>query len=468
MKNSILLILIISICSFSCMQKTEEKERSIIISGKIENLTQEKFQVFLHDEELLESQVQDEGYFHLKFASDGNGHYLVQNGDLRFTLYLEPGDSIFIRADNQDFGSTFEAEADKSLENIYLREKWKVLYESLYENMMELMGHPKEIYFVKKDSILSLVKKPLVDLKTTEKANKHFLDMEENFFKYQSLSLDNMYPRYHSNIQKISQEDVDFPVDSIQGLISQIPMDDPKLLEVESYKSLLESKLNKLATDLIENDSTLKYQDAYWMAIERMLPNREMQDFFKFESVYYEIYFYGPVGSQTQIDKFLAENHSRKYAARLEKAIAKWEPINPGKETPDFTFTNLEGKEVKLSDLRGQLVYIDIWATWCGPCIAEHPHWDKLKEEFKDQPIAFLTISIDDTREPWEKMVKSKKMTGMQWFAENAWQSEIARHFQINSIPRFILLDEEGKIINPSADRPSGSIRETFEKHLQG
>jgi len=121
---------------------------------------------------------------------------------------------------------------------------------------------------------------------------------------------------------------------------------------------------------------------------------------------------------------------------------------------------------VKLSDLKGNLVYVDIWATWCGPCIAEHPHWDKLKTEFEDKPVAFLTVSIDDSEEPWRKMVKSKNMVGLQWFTQNAWNSDFTQHFMVNSIPRFLLLDEEGKIIDPFAERPSGKIRETLEKHL--
>ena len=164
---------------------------------------------------------------------------------------------------------------------------------------------------------------------------------------------------------------------------------------------------------------------------------------------------------------FLAENTTPKFVDKLEKLKAKWEPISPGKEVPDFQFTDMKGETVKLSDLKGNLVYIDIWATWCGPCIAEHPNWDKVKEEYKDKPVAFLTVSIDDTREPWEKMVKNKKMEGLQWFAENAWQSELAQFFMVNAIPRFLLLDKEGKIIDPSAERPSGNIREILDKHLE-
>ncbi len=174
----------------------------------------------------------------------------------------------------------------------------------------------------------------------------------------------------------------------------------------------------------------------------------------------------GPLYVAESYEKFMNENESPKYAEKLKKLKDKWEPISPGKDVPDFTFTDIEGEEVRLSDLKGNLVYIDIWATWCGPCIAEHHHWDKMKEEYKEKPVAFLTVSIDDSREPWEKMVKAKSMEGLQWFAENAWKSDLTQHFMVNAIPRFLLLDEEGKVLDPSADRPSGNIRESLEKHL--
>jgi thiol-disulfide isomerase/thioredoxin len=112
------------------------------------------------------------------------------------------------------------------------------------------------------------------------------------------------------------------------------------------------------------------------------------------------------------------------------------------------------------------LVYIDIWATWCKPCIEEHPHWDKLKEEYEGKAVSFLTISIDDNKESWIKMVEDKNMEGLQWLAENAWRSEITRHFMVYSIPRFFLLDKEGRIIDPSAERPSGNIKTILDRYL--
>jgi len=197
-----------------------------------------------------------------------------------------------------------------------------------------------------------------------------------------------------------------------------------------------------------------------------LLTKQEVKDHYRYNSIKPNLDYRGPAYVKVDYDNFMREQQSPKLAAKLKESHDKWSTILPGMEVPDFTFLNMEGNTVKLSELRGNLVYIDIWATWCGPCIAEHPHWDKLREEYKDKAVSFLTISVDAKKEAWEKMVIAKNMEGLQWFAPGDFKSELATHFKARAIPRFILLDREGKIIDPSADRPSGDIRAMLDQHL--
>lgn len=133
-----------------------------------------------------------------------------------------------------------------------------------------------------------------------------------------------------------------------------------------------------------------------------------------------------------------------------------------GKPSPTFEYENFDGSKTKLESLKGKYVYIDVWATWCGPCRAEIPHLQEVEEKYKDKNIAFVSISVDEKKdyEKWKKMVADKKLGGIQLIADNNWQSDFIKAYGINSIPRFILLDPEGKIIQPDAERPS-SIRLT-------
>lgn len=128
-----------------------------------------------------------------------------------------------------------------------------------------------------------------------------------------------------------------------------------------------------------------------------------------------------------------------------------------GKPSPGFDYENHKGGKTKLSDLKGKYVYIDTWATWCGPCLAEIPALKKVEEKYHGKNIEFVSISIDEKKdyEKWKKMVTNKALGGVQLFADNAWSSQFAVDFGINSIPRFILIGPDGNVIDADAKRPS-------------
>ena len=120
-----------------------------------------------------------------------------------------------------------------------------------------------------------------------------------------------------------------------------------------------------------------------------------------------------------------------------------------------------------LDDLAGQYVYIDVWATWCGPCKAEIPHLKEVEHKYQDKNIAFVSISIDDPKseDKWRSMIADKELGGTQLMADNAWQSQFVQDYRINGIPRFILVDPEGKIVTADAPRPSDKkLSEKFDE----
>ncbi len=129
--------------------------------------------------------------------------------------------------------------------------------------------------------------------------------------------------------------------------------------------------------------------------------------------------------------------------------------LAPGAEAPKFSLPGFDGQTYSLDDFKGQLVYLDFWATWCGPCRREIPHLKRLKDEYKGKPIAFVAISVDDNKAAWEKMVKDDKLDGYQLHAPNAWLEQATIDYQVAGIPTFVLIDANGKIIDYPAPRPS-------------
>ncbi|SNR60091.1 TlpA family protein disulfide reductase [Lutibacter flavus] len=129
-----------------------------------------------------------------------------------------------------------------------------------------------------------------------------------------------------------------------------------------------------------------------------------------------------------------------------------------GTSSPEFVnYENFNGGTTSLSDLKGKYVYIDVWATWCKPCKDEIPSLKILENDFHGKNIEFVSISVDklNAYETWKKMVKDLDLKGVQLFADNNFESDFITAYGINSIPRFILLDPEGNIVDANANRPS-------------
>lgn len=151
-----------------------------------------------------------------------------------------------------------------------------------------------------------------------------------------------------------------------------------------------------------------------------------------------------------QEEKFLLDYYKQKVAAKKMEGVV----------SPSFDYENHKGGKTKLEDLRGKYVYIDVWATWCGPCIAEIPHLKKVEEKYHGKNIEFVSISVDTEKdyEKWKKMVVSKELGGIQLFADKNWMSDFIKAFGINSIPRFLLIDPNGNVVKADAPRPSSPL----------
>ncbi len=158
---------------------------------------------------------------------------------------------------------------------------------------------------------------------------------------------------------------------------------------------------------------------------------------------------------QTKNVEMLTTQLTGMFAAKQKmKAMA-------GKPSAPFNFDNHKGGKTSLADLKGKYVYIDVWATWCSPCKKEIPFLQALEKEYHGKNIAFVSISVDQKKEAWTKMVADKKLGGIQ--LHYGGDRSFSEAFAINGIPRFILLDDEGNIVDADAPRPSSDeIKKLF------
>ncbi|MCO6147889.1 TlpA disulfide reductase family protein [Flavobacterium sp. NRK1] len=146
----------------------------------------------------------------------------------------------------------------------------------------------------------------------------------------------------------------------------------------------------------------------------------------------------------------------RQQMAMMAEQAAKAEKMK-GQPSPEFNYENFKGGTTSLAELKGKYVYIDIWATWCGPCRQQIPFLQKIEDKYHGKKIEFVSISVDKEKdhEKWQKMVTDKSLGGLQLFADKDWNSAFIQAYNINSIPRFILIGPDGKVVDANAKRPS-------------
>lgn len=194
MKNLILPVLAASLLLFSCSKNPEIVANTITIAGKLENSGSPIISASHDYEEITQDSVQADGSFVLTFDYEETGIYSILNGDLRFSLYLHPGDSIFVTGDSKGFEQTFTASGDMAKENEYLSKRDFFLYESRLYDPYVFMAVKKDAYFSKKDSIISIAKTFYEELKSKEGIDTAFLSWEESSFQYQDIFMDQLYP----------------------------------------------------------------------------------------------------------------------------------------------------------------------------------------------------------------------------------------------------------------------------------
>lgn len=164
-------------------------------------------------------------------------------------------------------------------------------------------------------------------------------------------------------------------------------------------------------------------------------------DFASFESIVSQLNAGFPESNSVkELMRQMTQIKAQKEAANL---------IAPGKVAPDFEEMKLDGKTtMKLSDLRGKIVLLDFWASWCGPCRKENPNVVRLYEKYKNDGFTVMSVSLDKDKNAWEAAIQKDNLTWPNHVSDlKQWQSKVGQLYQVKGIPFTALLDKEGKII---------------------
>ncbi len=127
--------------------------------------------------------------------------------------------------------------------------------------------------------------------------------------------------------------------------------------------------------------------------------------------------------------------------------IEKFLLLNIGEDAPNFTATSLDGKTIDLAKLRGKVVLIDFWATWCTPCIADMPAIRRVYDEYKSRGFVVIGVSLDDEPSVVRRFAKSKKIPWPLCALGPQGKNPIAKAYSVEGIPATFLIGPDGKVV---------------------
>ncbi|WP_228446078.1 TlpA family protein disulfide reductase [Chryseobacterium gleum] len=135
----------------------------------------------------------------------------------------------------------------------------------------------------------------------------------------------------------------------------------------------------------------------------------------------------------------------------LSVSVDAQKAIEIGKKAPEITMTKADGTAFSLSTLKGKIVLIDFWATWCAPCVEEQPElrtlYDTYSDNVKNNQFEILGISLDRNKESWQKAIDRFGINWIQVSDLKFWKSPVAKLYEVDELPFNIIIDGQGTIL---------------------
>ena len=371
---------------------------------------------------------------------------VVKEGDFTFydtkestAMYLAPGYRLDISFDGKEFDETLKyrgiGEKPNNFNASYFLFNEKNAIDSETYKKME----NQEYFDYELKTHASLMKL----LNESEIENEKFLEGQANKFRFQMLN---------NLITKLGE---DYFAGKTKGIITQYL--DSEIDKIDFKDSVLFASNNDYRYFLSSyfvaglTSGDLKTLELY---NEELL---EMQKKSIVTTLKRGISFYNMEKLDLYYQTYVKLAANDKGINRIKEKYDRIKTLKKGSPSPSFNYPDSSGKNISLESLKGKLVYVDVWATWCGPCKAQIPFLKQLEEKYREEDIAFVSLSIDQLKNisKWKDMIVDKELEGIQIIADKAWRSKFVTDYVIEGIPRFILIDKDGNLMDPMAPRPA-------------
>ncbi|WP_443937782.1 TlpA family protein disulfide reductase [Pedobacter sp. MW01-1-1] len=405
--------------------------------------------------EIASAQANKNGQFAFQFFPENEGVYAVglnasPSGVGLYKFYFKAGDALSINLSDTSYTL---AGKNNTKENILLTQWYQQSKTAAFKSVNFGKSFSTYVDFFPvltqtEQNAEALKKGKLSGNKKFDAAFKQLIDFDLAYYAVNYLLTPRTahpsveeYPKYYQNLnfEKYTQNTQVFYTSPYgQHLLSIIPT-----FELTKNKELAKKGFDgyNLAFSIIKND-TLKGD----FVLNRM---KKLKNFEQYEA------------NTALFGKYILSKEQKSLASEIAKTLAT---NKPGQTAFNFNYPDQNGKFTSLNDLKGNIVLVDVWATWCGPCKAQIPYLKKLEEEFKGKKVKFVSLSADadKDKEKWKSMIASEQLGGIQLLGGP--QNELMKFYKITAIPHFLLFDAKGKIISSDAARPSDpSLKKMIE-----
>lgn len=387
-----------------------------------------------------------EGKFDTIISIKEPGYYRIS----RNTLYLSPGDDLTMKITSDNEEAEFQGKGAEA--NNYMKSRLFPKAGSYLEAGKQLRANFEETKLLV-DSLADIRRK---ELSALTNVSAEFKDMEEARIHADVINSYMFYPAYARITKGIKDKDEARRIydEFMRGLTPMV---------TEAVKKFNNDCYMDVAVVRDVMSKAVGYSEYNWTnGIELTPMITELFESVKMGGILMRNTSPEIVDS---VKTYITTLKNKEFADELNLMIKNASKLLPGQPAIDIELQDIEGNILKLSDFKGKVLYIDFWATWCGPCKAESPYFESLAKEYTGKDIVFIPVSIDAKPKLWKDYLDGNKKELKQYYSNDG---AVRNGWEVKYIPSFLIIDKNFNIVSAKAPRPSEAevIKAILDKEI--